>query len=92
MIVLGISPLDKDSTVTLMQDGKVVFAAGEERFTRKKLQDGFPIKALEAGLQYTGISVNDIDAVAYPFLTGKKKQNCSRRIFMMKGFSWTKHQ
>ena len=73
MIVLGISPLDKDATVTLMQDGKVVFAAGEERFSRKKLQDGFPRHALEAGLQYTGISANDIEIVAYPFFDWKKE-------------------
>ena len=31
MKVLGISPLDKDSTVTIVDDGKVTFAAGEER-------------------------------------------------------------
>jgi carbamoyltransferase len=37
MIVLGISPLDKDSTVSIVVDGKLVFAAGEERFTRNKL-------------------------------------------------------
>ena len=42
MIILGISPLDKDSTVSIVQDGKVLFAAGEERFTRNKLQSGVP--------------------------------------------------
>jgi carbamoyltransferase len=73
MIVLGISPLDKDSTVSLVEDGKVVFAAGEERFTRNKLQDGFPAEALQAGLDYTGISVKDIDAVAYPFFNWTKE-------------------
>ena len=73
MIVLGISPLDKDSTVTLVRDGKVIFAAGEERFTRNKLQDGFPTKALEAGLQYTGINIDDIDVVAYPFFNSTKE-------------------
>ena len=67
MIILGISPLDKDSTVSIVQDGKVLFAAGEERFTRNKLQSGFPTEALQAGLKYTGISVQDIDVVAYPF-------------------------
>ena len=41
MIVLGISPLDKDATVSLVANGKVLFAAGEERLTRNKLQDGF---------------------------------------------------
>jgi carbamoyltransferase len=50
MIVLGISPLDKDSTVSIVVDGKLVFAAEEERFTRNKLQDGFPTESLQAGL------------------------------------------
>ncbi len=73
MIVLGISPLDKDSTVSLLQDGKVLFAAGEERFTRTKLQDGFPAEALQSCLDYTGIRVKDIDVVAYPFFDWKKE-------------------
>lgn len=73
MIVLGISPLDKDSTVSLLVDGKVVFAAGEERFTRVKLQDGFPAEALQAGLDYTGIRSGDIDIVAYPFFDWQKE-------------------
>ncbi len=73
MIILGISPLDKDSTVTLVQDGKVVFAAGEERFTRNKLQDGFPAQALEAGLKFSGVSAADIDTVAYPFFDWRKE-------------------
>jgi carbamoyltransferase len=62
MIVFGISPLDKDATVSLVENGKVLFAAGEERFTRVKLQDGFPAEALQAGLDYTGIRLEDIDA------------------------------
>ncbi|WP_447859186.1 carbamoyltransferase family protein [Nitrospira calida] len=73
MIVLAISPLDKDSTVTLLNDGKVLFAAGEERFTRRKLQDGFPTQALQAGLAYTGISLKDIDQVAYPFFDSRRE-------------------
>ena len=67
MIVLGISPLDKDSTVSILVDGKVVFAAAEERFTRNKLQDGFPAEALQGGLKHTGVRLQDIDVVAYPF-------------------------
>src|SRR3972149_5621625 len=73
MIVLGISPLDKDSTVSIVKNGKVLFAAGEERFPRNKLQDGFPAEALQAGLDYTGISVDEIDTVAYPFFDWKKE-------------------
>jgi carbamoyltransferase len=73
MIVFGISPLDKDSTVSLVENGKVLFAAGEERFTRVKLQDGFPAEALQAGLDYTGIRLEDIDVVAYPFFDWRKE-------------------
>lgn len=74
MKVLGISPLDKDSTVAIVEDGKVLFAAGEERFTRTKQQDGFPTKALEAALAYTGTRLEEIELVAYPFLTAENEQ------------------
>lgn len=73
MIALGLSPLDKDSTVTLMENGRVLFAAGEERFTRNKLQDGFPAQALQAALDYCKVSVKDIDIVAYPFFEAQKE-------------------
>jgi carbamoyltransferase len=73
MIVLGISPLDKDSTVSILKNGKIIFAAAEERFTRNKLQDGFPAKALQAGFDYTGILAEEIDTVAYPFFDWKKE-------------------
>jgi carbamoyltransferase len=73
MKVLGISPLDKDSTVTIVEDGNLVYAAAEERFTRVKLQDGFPWQALEAGLTSTGTSAGDFDMVTYPFLTWEQE-------------------
>jgi carbamoyltransferase len=69
MKVLGISPLDKDSTVTLVEDGVIKYAAAEERFTRVKLQDGFPWRALENALEATGTAVSEIERVVYPFLT-----------------------
>jgi carbamoyltransferase len=68
MPVLGISPLDKDSTVTIVEDGRIVYAAAEERFTRVKLQTGFPWLALQDGLERTGIQPENFDVVAYPFL------------------------
>ncbi len=68
MKVIGISPLDKDSNVTLVEDGRITYAAGEERFTRVKLQDGFPWQALQDCLDRTGTDVSEIATVAYPFL------------------------
>lgn len=67
MRVLGISPLDKDSTVSFMEDGRVVFACGEERLSRVKLQSGFPERALRMGFERTGWTADSIDAVAYAF-------------------------
>jgi carbamoyltransferase len=68
MKVLGLSPLDKDSTVTLVEDGRILFAAAEERFSRVKLQDGFPWQALEQCFEACGIEADQIDRVVYPFL------------------------
>jgi carbamoyltransferase len=79
MIVLGISPLDKDSTVSILADGKVVFAAAEERFTRNKLQDGFPGQSFQAGLKHTGIGLQDIDVVAYPFFNWQRETALFRK-------------
>lgn len=67
MKILGISPLDKDATVSIVEDGRVIYAAGEERFSRVKQQSGFPHKALDDALRYTNTSVSEIDQVAYAF-------------------------
>lgn len=69
MKVLGISPLDKDATVSVVDNGEILFAAGEERFSRNKQQDGFPVQALQKALEYTGSRIEDFDQVCYPFLT-----------------------
>ena len=73
MRVLGISPLDKDSTVTIVEDGRLLFAAAEERFSRVKLQDGFPWQALQAGLDATGSQPSDFASVVYPFFTWEEE-------------------
>jgi len=68
MKVLGLSPLDKDSTVTIVEDGVITYAAAEERFTRTKLQNGFPWQALADALDRTATKPEEIDRVVYPFL------------------------
>ena len=74
MRVLGISPLDKDSTVAIVEDGEVLYAAGEERFSRTKQQEGFPQLALENALAWTGLKLSDMDLVCYPFLSWENEQ------------------
>lgn len=78
MKVIGISPLDKDSTVSFMQDGKVLFACGEERLSREKLQDGFPKLAMNMGFDKTGWTAEDVDVVAYGFYDGEEEGRLMR--------------
>jgi len=70
VLILGISPLDKDSTVSLHEDGKITWAIAEERLTRVKLQGGFPHLALDEVFRRSGVTAADIDRVAYPFWDG----------------------
>ncbi len=79
MKILGISPLDKDATASLVEDGRILFAAGEERFNRVKQTSGFPLRAIRAALEATGTDPQDIDVVAYPFLTWDKETELIQR-------------
>ncbi|MEM7518254.1 MAG: carbamoyltransferase N-terminal domain-containing protein, partial [Planctomycetota bacterium] len=67
MKVLGISPLDKDASASLVEDGRVLFGSGEERYSRIKQHSGFPKLAILAALEATGTSIDEIDEVAYAF-------------------------
>jgi carbamoyltransferase len=71
MTILGISAFYHDSAAVVLQDGVVVAAAQEERFTRIKHDAAFPVQAIKWCLQYTGRSLNEVDAVVFyekPFL------------------------
>jgi carbamoyltransferase len=71
MKVLGISCYYHDSAAALIIDGKIIAAAQEERFTRKKHDEVFPHKAIEYCLNEANINISDIDIVTYyekPFL------------------------
>ena len=65
MNILGISAFYHDSAACLLQDGKVVAAAQEERFTRKKHDFNFPGNAAEYCLREGGIASKDLDIVAF---------------------------
>jgi len=69
--ILGISAFYHDSAAALLVDGKLVAAAQEERFTRKKHDARFPQQAVDYCLQHAGIGFKDVDYVAFydkPFL------------------------
>lgn len=71
MYVLGISAYYHDSAAALIHDGAIVAAAQEERFTRRKHDPSFPRNAVEFCLHRAGISLADVDRIAFydkPFL------------------------
>ncbi len=64
-IILGISAYYHDSAAALLIDGDIFAAAHEERFTRKKQDSSFPINACRFVLDYAGITLDDVTAVAF---------------------------
>ncbi len=65
MIILGISAFYHDSAAAIIEDNKIIAAAQEERFTRKKHDPGFPSHAVAFCLEYAGVSLNDLDAIVF---------------------------
>jgi carbamoyltransferase len=71
MRILGVSAYYHDSAAALLVDGEIVAAAQEERFTRKKHDERFPQNAVEYCLGSSGLTLDEIDFVAFydkPFL------------------------
>ena len=69
--IIGISAYFHDSAVGLIEDGKIVYAAQEERFTRNKHDESFPINALKDLLRFNTLKLKDIDYIVFfekPFL------------------------
>ncbi len=63
--ILGISAFYHDSAAALVVDGRIVAAAQEERFTRRKHDAGFPAHAVQFCLDRAGLAAGDLDYVAF---------------------------
>ena len=63
--ILGISAFYHDSAACLVRNGAIIAAAQEERFTRKKHDSEFPRHAVDFCLRAGGISINNVDYVAF---------------------------
>ena len=71
MRILGISAFYHDSAGALIDEGEIVAAAQEERFTRKKHDSSFPVNAIDFCLKSRDVRLEDVDYVAFydkPFL------------------------
>lgn len=63
--ILGISAFYHDSAAALLIDAVIVAAVQEERFTRKKHTPDFPVNAVKYCLEYSGCSIDELDAVVF---------------------------
>ena len=69
--ILGISAFYHDSAACILQDGKIIAAAQEERFTRKKHDSSYPKNAIKFVLGYANLKLSEVDQIVFfekPFL------------------------
>ena len=65
MYILGVSAFYHDSAACLLEDGEIIAAAQEERFTRRKNDAGFPSHAILYCLKEAGVAAKDVDNVVF---------------------------
>ncbi|OHD72418.1 MAG: hypothetical protein A2W19_13820 [Spirochaetes bacterium RBG_16_49_21] len=63
--ILGISAYYHDSAAAMVVDGRIVAAAQEERFTRKKHDSSFPVNAVRYVLEEAGLALPDLEVIAF---------------------------
>ncbi len=69
--ILGISAFYHDSAACILKDGKIIAAAQEERFTRKKHDPSYPYNAIEFVLEFANLKLSEVDKIVFfekPFL------------------------
>ncbi len=69
--ILGISAFFHDSAACILKNGKIIAAAQEERFTRKKHDSSYPHNAIEFVLKYSSLKLSEVDKIVFfekPFL------------------------
>jgi len=63
--IVGLSAFYHDSAAAILVDGEIVAAAQQERFSRKKHDDSFPVQALAYVMDEVGLDMDDVAAVAF---------------------------
>ena len=63
--ILGLSAFYHDSAAALLLDGRIVAAAQEERFSRRKHDPSFPTQAARYVLSEAGLKISDLTAIAF---------------------------
>ena len=78
MIILGLNVYHGDSSASILEDGKILCAFEEERFTRQKHWAGFPLKSIENCLDTAEISLSEVD---YITISRDPNHNKLKKIF-----------
>ena len=63
--ILGISAFYHDSAACILKDGKIIAAAQEERFTRKKHDPSYPKNAIEFVLSHADLQLSKVDKIVF---------------------------
>jgi carbamoyltransferase len=74
MNILGIVTSSHDTGIALLSDGVPAFILEEERFNRQKHTQHFPSLSLSAGLNGSGIAINDIDVITTPWVSQRLRR------------------
>lgn len=90
--VLGISCNYHNSAAAIISDGRILFAAEEERFSRIKGDSSFPINAIRFCLDEAGIMPDNLDAVAYYEDPGLKFSRILTNVFLNMPKSFVQYQ
>jgi carbamoyltransferase len=84
MYILGLTTLG-DSAAAIIKDGRLIAAAEEERFSRRKHHSGFPYQAIEFCLEQAGITLAEVDHVGHywkPWILRHKAMQAAKAAFI----------
>ncbi len=65
MVILGINAFGHDSSASILVNDELIFAVEEERLTRKKHDGQFPVKSIQACLDYAKLKISDVDHITF---------------------------
>jgi carbamoyltransferase len=88
LIVLGLNAFGHDAAAVLLVDGRVAFAASEERFDRVRHSAAFPARAAAAALAAAGLSPRDVGVVAFPWTRGMARAR--KALHVLRGWPHTR--
>lgn len=82
LILLGLNAYGHDAAAALLVDGRLVFAAQQERYDRVRNSPGFPTEAIREALAVTGVAPSDIEGVCFPWTRGMARARKALHVLL----------